>query len=116
MLTFTQLLKASADGLPLVKSDTYIKGATSNVGQVVMLKDNGNWKGCSVRFPGLDYDTWFSDEEKKDKRSHFMYELSFIPNSIHNFSKGMDIDGRTHEERWLDAPNESISSFKNPKD
>ena len=55
MLTFTQLLKASADGLPLVKSDTYIKGATSNVGQVVMLKDNGNWKGCSVRFPGLDY-------------------------------------------------------------
>lgn len=78
MLLF-ELLKACADGFIEVKCLVPVSGATSNIGKVVLLKDNGKFKGCAVQFPGLTYDTWFSqDLGGKDKRSHYMHELSFI--------------------------------------
>jgi len=75
-MNLEQLLTASAKGLPMVKSNTMIKGATSDIGKVVVIKDNGRFKGCAVQFPGLNYDTWFTDDSNgTDKRSHYMHEL-----------------------------------------
>lgn len=78
-MNFGELLSACANGMIDVKCSVPIKGATSDVGQVVVLKDNRSWKGCAVQFPGLTYDTWFGEEPAAtDRRSHYMHELFFI--------------------------------------
>ncbi len=76
-MTFEELLKASCNGLPEVKTFVAVNRATSNIGKVVALKDNGKFKGCAVQFPGLDYDIWFTDSNETDKRSRYMYHLAF---------------------------------------
>lgn len=76
-MTLLELLAASSKGFRMVKASVPINGATSNEGFVVLMKDNGRFKGCAVQFPGLTYDTWFGDEPTgTDKRSHYMHELT----------------------------------------
>jgi hypothetical protein len=78
-MNFEQLLQACTNGLPEVKIEKPVSGATSATGKVIVLKDNGRFKGCAVLFPGLPYDLWFNDEpEGTDKRKHYMHELSFL--------------------------------------
>ncbi len=64
--------------MPQVACNVKVSGATSNIGQVVVIKSNGRHSGCAVQFPGLTYDTWFSEEPGTDKRSKYMSDLNFI--------------------------------------
>ncbi len=77
-----RLLEACSGGLmPEVKCTIPIRGATSTIGQVVVIKcatSVTGFKGCAVQFPGLTYDTWFSEVAGTDKRSHYMDELEFL--------------------------------------
>lgn len=76
-MNFEELLKASADGLPEVKSSVEIRFSKSSIGKVTLIKDNGRWKGCAVQFPGHNYDTWFEDNPAgTDGRKHYMHQLT----------------------------------------
>jgi hypothetical protein len=77
-MTFDDLLNSTPNGLPMVKVDHDIRGATSRIGKVVVIKDNGRHRGCAVQFPGLNYDTWFSDSEETDARSKYMRQLTLL--------------------------------------
>lgn len=81
-MTLKELLKACADGkMPKVKCNRFIKGAKSDVGQVVVIKQGtstAGFFGCAVDFPGLAWDTWFHETPGTDKRNHHMSELTFI--------------------------------------
>lgn len=77
-MTFDELLLACANGFIEVKSDIKPKYATSNIGKIVVIKDNGRHQGCSVQFPGMNWDTWFTyNPEGKDKRTLYMHQLDF---------------------------------------
>lgn len=63
--------KASANGtLPKVRRGDAI-------GQVTTIKQRQTTKGCAVDF-GKGYDDWFHSENKGDKRSKYMDELSLV--------------------------------------
>ena len=77
-MTFEELLKSVGTGkMPRVEAKIPIKHATTNKGTVVVIKDNGNFRGCAVLFDGMKWDTWFNDLDDADKRSHYMNELEF---------------------------------------
>jgi len=71
-MTFEELLKASANGLPKVNYN-------GNIGKVTTIKDNGRYRGCAVNFFGKSYDDWFHDSDETDKRSKYMRDLTVIP-------------------------------------
>lgn len=78
-MNFEELLKASTEGLPKVKSSVPIQNATSSIGKVTVIKNNSRWKGCAVQFPPLVYDVWFEDNPTgTDGRKHYMHQLEFI--------------------------------------
>lgn len=75
-MTFEELLKASADGLPEVVTSVPIRYAKSSIGKIAVIKQHDRWKGCAVRFPGHNYDTWFEDDPTgTDGRKHYMHQL-----------------------------------------
>ncbi len=85
-MTYEELLKACSTGaLPRVSIGTMVAHATSKKGVVTSVKDTTTvknlsitYKGCSVRFDGMAYDTWFYAESEKDKRKHYMSELTLL--------------------------------------
>lgn len=83
-------------GMIQVFSVKEIRGASSRIGTVVLLKDTGTYKGCAVNFPGMNYSVWFTDDmEGTDKRSRYMKDLRFLQgqfekdrqNSLNNVSE-----------------------------
>lgn len=77
-MTFSELLAACINGLPDVECTSKVHGALNNRGKVVVIKDNGRFRGCGVQFSGLNYDTWFWDSEEGDARSHYMRDLKVV--------------------------------------
>lgn len=78
-MTFEEALQACAGGtMPRVKSSTPIKGATSNIGHVSVIKDYRGYKGVEVVFPGVGYGTWFHASDSVDGRSRYMRDLEII--------------------------------------
>lgn len=79
-MTYEQLLKKVGEGkMPEVKTLVKIKYATSDVGRVTTIKDNGRHRGIAVRFPGCDWDTWFHDNtEGSDKRTLYLHQLQIV--------------------------------------
>lgn len=75
-MTFKELLKACASGeFPKVKYKNL-------VGHIVTIRNTGSVKGCSVIFLESDTkDAWFHADRTKDKRKHFMDELTLIPDA-----------------------------------
>ena len=72
-LTFNDVCTSIIDGrMPQVK----YKG---QLGQVVVIKDNGRYKGIAVDF-GKGYDEFFHDEFSEDKRSKYINQLELITN------------------------------------
>jgi len=74
-MTFEELLKASASGLPQVEYN-------GRIGRVTVIKDHsfkdGGWHGCAVRFD-KDYDEWFDAIPHYDKRRKYMRDLNLKP-------------------------------------
>ena len=70
-MTFEELLIACSSGkMPKVRTQG------GSIGTVCVIKDNGRHKGCAVNFPGIAWDTWFTDSDETDKRTRYMRELS----------------------------------------
>ncbi len=75
-LDMDALLKHMACGSFKVRSKVPIQGATSHIGIVQELKIlNEKNRGCGVKFPGLNYNTWFHDSDGTDKRTKYMRDL-----------------------------------------
>lgn len=81
-MTLEELLKACASGkMPKVKCSSKINNATSQIGQVTVIKcDTGHasYRGCAVKFPPNNYDNWFYEEDGTDGRKHYMKELELV--------------------------------------
>jgi hypothetical protein len=79
-MTMKELLKACGDGeMPKVKLISHRKYiAEGSIGQVVTIKNNRSFGGCSVDFGIINYDCWFHDSEDNDKRSSYMYQLEIV--------------------------------------
>jgi hypothetical protein len=73
-MTFQELIQGfiKANGFPTVKD------ASGAEGIVTLIKSNPDWKGCAVRYPNMDYDTWYYAEPGTDKRRHYIDELTII--------------------------------------
>lgn len=69
---------ARVGGFPYVQVQAPIKNATSQIGQITEITK----RGVGVRFPGLNYSTWFHWDNQYDKRTHHVGELTFV-DSLH---------------------------------
>lgn len=73
-MTFTELLETV--GAEAKLPEVFHKEL--GVGRVTVIKDQADgskFRGCAVRFPQLNYDTWFTDSKETDKRSKYLRDL-----------------------------------------
>lgn len=79
-MNIEELLRSCYEGkMPLVECADPVRHASSPIGRVVVIKYEDGHKGCAVRFPGMDWDTWFWDSNENDGRKHYMRELKLLP-------------------------------------
>lgn len=81
-MTIEDVLRNCSDGkMPEVKCFIPINGSTSDIGQITVIKmdtAHSGYRGVGVKFPPLNYDIWFYEENGTDKRKKYMNSLSFI--------------------------------------
>lgn len=84
-MRISDVLKASSTGeLPvvyLIELKPALEKIKSKKGQVTVIKNSEGFRGIAVRFEGLNYDTWFYEEDGKDKRKNYMANLTLENNA-----------------------------------
>lgn len=131
MTTYNDILQHCSKGFfPSVKIDVTLRHCTSNFGKVVVIKDEPDgFKGCAVRFEGMNWNTWFYANNGSDKRKHYISELTIIspkdaiiediptinldvlPNKISPFKSGNSFYIANQQKLYIQKlfPNKSLS-------
>lgn len=115
-MTFEELLIACSSGrMPNVKSTVEIKGATSNIGTVIAIKFDKNYKGCAVQFPGKHHDDFFHAVKYTDGKRKYLSDLVLHDTAKENGLLIIDYQGYTLEEDnndyWVNRSGDLIKNL-----